>query len=1079
MIFELQQNEEIKLGDEKQSVNLVQRLDATPVLQVAASLVMRLYNCPLDSHPPFGVQDCLDDPYFPLLADKLAAVSRYFDRKKDEGVVIATAQRVSESSTVAVQRFIVALRWMGCTGQLRLEGLQARLYVMYIAHVAESYLKWKTLSVFSYLTDQEFPRPPKWVRPEDKSWVLWGGVCTRFIQHLKLKRGDTIDSSWISKVMSFLFVKKAMPPVSDEIVRSKVEEWKKVMTTPPTSLPLPDLQKYPGMSFPANPLPALVREVERTCDELFTERNMPGAFATFAFPSERAHYESPIRRGGALGRIQQRMKRACSSAVPPRDPYDADHPDSVLEFAPLLHPHGPEKDGWCCHLEESSLAQSIIDAENFQLSVDRYTPPFQPCHCRWKSFSSAGQYWTWLLDQAVAERNVVAPLGIKEPFKVRIISKGPPFRYAVCSYIQKMCHTALRTNPIFGLVGAPLTKEYLSRQIGDLDQFTINPQFSEPEIFVSGDFEAATDNLRKELSEAAVRRIARNWKFPPLLTQIFLDSLTGHYVLMKSGKHARPSVRDDEEIILATPHKVAKQMNGQLMGSPTSFPILCAVNAAIGRYCLEKQRQYENPAFGSLPLRKAPLAINGDDIVFRITPRFYQFWKDLCPYGGLNLSAGKNYISKQFAMINSRIFMYNPPRYDCLRAFNRMPGPVDSDPLPSICLSFEDWFEDHRSNMRYDARIYESFTFAKDGCRPRFLHEVGASSKWIPQRFSLVPFLNLGLVYGMKRSALDPSDDLTVRMGDIASGREDLGARAKDLIDGFPKEEIDSVISLFLRENRKLLEDLDGVPWFLPPWLGGLGIPTGRPLEEVATRQQICVAGMIAQSILTDSQLVSMAGFTNRLKFEKTAWDLISKLSSFDGGRYGLTTQTLVCTRGEKVYRDFSNLTGQVARLEDRLPQLLFGILPAEAWEEIWEERDFLAERSPFAAAARKDLCRRQERAFLRYVRMYRRLLGKASARDAHSHRDYERGLVAINGPPLAFQTLVDAFPDCADFEWRAIPQVLSDAVLERSRRRGDLCIPCPHREGELVQDRLPSGEEYLDLMIHGVSLLSREEFAT
>jgi hypothetical protein len=94
------------------------------------------------------------------------------------------------------------------------------------------------------------------------------------------------------------------------------------------------------------------------------------------------------------------------------------------------------------------------------------------------------------------------------------------------------------------------------------------------------------------------------------------------------------------------------QRNGQLMGSPLSFPILCAANLLAYWCSLE---EYSGRTFG---VEELPVIINGDDILFRADDVFYMIWKRWVRVVGFELSLGKNYIHKELLTINSQFYVY-------------------------------------------------------------------------------------------------------------------------------------------------------------------------------------------------------------------------------------------------------------------------------------------------------------------------------------------------------------------------------------------------------------------------------------
>jgi hypothetical protein len=141
------------------------------------------------------------------------------------------------------------------------------------------------------------------------------------------------------------------------------------------------------------------------------------------------------------------------------------------------------------------------------------------------------------------------------------------------------------------------------------------------EVFVSGDYEAATDNFNVHHSRAllaAIFRVSPN--IPKAIQELALSSLTGNIVV--NGV-------------------TFPQIAGQLMGNLLSFPLLCLMNYMAFTYAIR---------------RSVPLRINGDDIVFRATPEEAQRWMDVVVDSGLTLSKGKTLLYERYFSLNSTFF---------------------------------------------------------------------------------------------------------------------------------------------------------------------------------------------------------------------------------------------------------------------------------------------------------------------------------------------------------------------------------------------------------------------------------------
>jgi hypothetical protein len=157
------------------------------------------------------------------------------------------------------------------------------------------------------------------------------------------------------------------------------------------------------------------------------------------------------------------------------------------------------------------------------------------------------------------------------------------------------------------------------------------------EYILSGDYKGATDTLDPEWSafafEAITRRVYKHatddnsYGDAIRRTLGLLPMLTGHR--MSHGK-----VEFD-------------QLNGQLMGSFLSFPILCILNAAVNRL-------YLNPSLDT-PIEDLPLLVNGDDVLMsKDTP--FDGWAEHISMIGLKPSLGKNYVHTHVCCLNSEFY---------------------------------------------------------------------------------------------------------------------------------------------------------------------------------------------------------------------------------------------------------------------------------------------------------------------------------------------------------------------------------------------------------------------------------------
>jgi hypothetical protein len=193
--------------------------------------------------------------------------------------------------------------------------------------------------------------------------------------------------------------------------------------------------------------------------------------------------------------------------------------------------------------------------------------------------------------------------------KKRVITAG-----AACQHALKPLHDLLYdtlSEQEWLLRGTPKNQH--------LKKFLIKPG----EVFVSGDYEAATDNFNRRHSHAILSMV--------------LD-LAGNDI----SKGVKAMALDRlEPGILSYKNSECIQQSGQLMGDLLSFPLLCLTNYLAFRYAIP---------------RDVPLLINGDDIVFRCTRAEYEVWSRCVADAGLTLSKGKTLIHRIYFSINSMFY---------------------------------------------------------------------------------------------------------------------------------------------------------------------------------------------------------------------------------------------------------------------------------------------------------------------------------------------------------------------------------------------------------------------------------------
>jgi hypothetical protein len=202
------------------------------------------------------------------------------------------------------------------------------------------------------------------------------------------------------------------------------------------------------------------------------------------------------------------------------------------------------------------------------------------------------------------------------PVKVAEVPDGGKIRVVTIGGVERAV-----LKPLHGLMYDHLSQfDWLLR--GDakpksFKDFTLQPE----EVFVSGDYESATDNLSLEMYEVLLKSVLDRCDYVP-------DSIKDFAI-----KSARSTlIYKGREYI---------QRRGQLMGNLLSFPFLCLTNYLAFKYSVR---------------RKVPLKINGDDIIFRGTQAECDGWKEMVGKCGLTLSKGKTLVDSRFFSLNSTFF---------------------------------------------------------------------------------------------------------------------------------------------------------------------------------------------------------------------------------------------------------------------------------------------------------------------------------------------------------------------------------------------------------------------------------------
>jgi hypothetical protein len=246
-----------------------------------------------------------------------------------------------------------------------------------------------------------------------------------------------------------------------------------------------------------------------------------------------------------------------------------------------------------------------------------------------------------LLNRKALAVKVVA---IPEPGKFRIITKGDGYLYSILQPLQGALLSSWKT-----FYASTMLDDDLSERINQIDQ-----SLPDLDFWCSVDYEAATDLIKR----AATLAVYLNLTGIPLFTEGLVSLFPGTVIYPQKFADTEDGRR------VPLPAEKITGVEGQLMGHPLSFPILCTVNIAVYHCALDrwvalghKVSEYEGKRrFKILDLAWNKVLVNGDDMVFKCERGFYEVFLETASAAGFKISVGKNFLSPDTCMINSQLF---------------------------------------------------------------------------------------------------------------------------------------------------------------------------------------------------------------------------------------------------------------------------------------------------------------------------------------------------------------------------------------------------------------------------------------
>jgi uncharacterized protein YlbG (UPF0298 family) len=255
-----------------------------------------------------------------------------------------------------------------------------------------------------------------------------------------------------------------------------------------------------------------------------------------------------------------------------------------------------------------------------------------------------------------SSKALVMTYAISEPLKIRMITKGESFKYFFAKDFQKQMWNHMTKFPQLNLTNREITNLDLESMMNRLKtvEGRIGMGFGFNKM-VSGDYSAATDNLKSCYTMSAFECFLEkygSWRSKNTMKDLKDDAFDKDILrsVLYNSTVEYPKWTGIDPVV---------QKNGQLMGSPLSFPILCMVNLIAYKMAMEEYLFEKTDVPYKLSFYELPVLVNGDDILFPSNDELYIIWKRCIEEVGFELSLGKNYIHKNVCVINSQLYLYN------------------------------------------------------------------------------------------------------------------------------------------------------------------------------------------------------------------------------------------------------------------------------------------------------------------------------------------------------------------------------------------------------------------------------------
>lgn len=325
-------------------------------------------------------------------------------------------------------------------------------------------------------------------------------------------------------------------------------------------------------------------------------------------------------------------------------------PEELTKFSPSTNAclEAPRKNGGAL-----SLCSECTFPEASTCAAVGKLPAIVQTINNWRELEYAGivtNLRTRILDESVEELDPktgqavngalqLTVMTLPEPGKFRVLTIGDGYLYTALQPLQGALIDRWKHHP-----ASTMLKEDLEHYVQCIDV----ELHAEEDLWYSVDYEAATDLIKKDGTMAVLKAISSSCSLGNYLRDI------AEWAMGSPNLAYYPHIGE---------YRLA--IDGQPMGHPLSFPILCVINLAVFETACVRwlnasttKREQDRRVAKTLIMRKNVL-VNGDDMLFKAERSFGEIFEATALEAGLKTSVGKSYISKDTCMINSQIFQRN------------------------------------------------------------------------------------------------------------------------------------------------------------------------------------------------------------------------------------------------------------------------------------------------------------------------------------------------------------------------------------------------------------------------------------